>query len=75
MVKGESIMRYKNYYLITTGNNKSLVLAESGVEAVEIWVESRKREREAEGRTMPFKPDDFTVEKLEREDLVLRASE
>lgn len=56
----------KEYFLITEREEKSLVLAENGIEATNIWFEERKKEREAEGITVSFSPKFFTVEKLGR---------
>ncbi|EKN68059.1 hypothetical protein P9E76_15405 [Schinkia azotoformans] len=67
-------MVYNYYFLITYGKDKILVLAEDGYQAVEIWVKSKRKKLEDEGRALIFSPDNYIVEKLNREDFVLKAS-
>ncbi|MGM0888973.1 MAG: hypothetical protein ACQEW5_18825 [Bacillota bacterium] len=68
-------MENKNYYLIKTGNNKIIVLARTSVEAINIWIEDRNNERIKDNLRPNFNPDSYSIELLEREDLVLKASE
>lgn len=68
-------MENKNYYLIKIGNNKILVLARTSVEAINIWIEDRNNERIKDNLRPNFNPYSYIIELLEREDLVLKASE
>lgn len=68
-------MEYKHYYLIRYGKDKILVLAKNSQEAVNIWIENKKEQLKKEGRYLEFNPKDFSVEEIEREDLVIKASE
>ncbi|WP_249593661.1 hypothetical protein [Peribacillus frigoritolerans] len=68
-------MEYKNYYLIKVGNSKIVVLAKTSVEAINIWIENGNNERIKDNRRPNFNPNSYSIELLEREDLVLKASE
>jgi len=66
---------YRYYYSISFNNQKALVLAESSMQAVNILFEKKKKEFEADNRHVEFDPSSFSIERLEREDFVLKASE
>lgn len=68
-------MRHKNYYLIKHNNNNHLVMAYDGIEATNIWYETRVKEREEEGIKVRFNPKEFSVLELCTEGTVMRASE
>ncbi|KYD02652.1 hypothetical protein B4102_0246 [Heyndrickxia sporothermodurans] len=67
-------MEYNNYYLIRYGNDKILVLAKNPQDAVNIWIENKNEQLKKDGRYLDFNPREFSVEELEREDLVIKAS-
>ncbi|MFB6800437.1 hypothetical protein ACFCVU_04335 [Peribacillus butanolivorans] len=68
-------MKNKNYYIITIGDKKTLVLAETAQEAINNWISQREKERKAEGRLVTFNPKKFSIEVIENTDLILEASE
>ncbi|WP_369899758.1 hypothetical protein [Bacillus manliponensis] len=68
-------MEYNYLYLIEEGANKAVVSAKDSVEAINLWGEQKKVEWINEGRKVRFNPDNLSITKLVREDLVIRASE
>lgn len=55
--------------------NKFVVSAENTQQAIKLWFESKNKEYQEDNRPLEFNPRDFSIRELEREDLVIRASE
>ncbi|MCU4809603.1 hypothetical protein CN445_09235 [Bacillus cereus] len=68
-------MEYNYLYLIEEGERKDVVSAKSSVEAINLWAEHKRLEWEEEGKRVRFNPDNFSITKLKRKDLVINASE
>ncbi|PHD08595.1 hypothetical protein COF54_11400 [Bacillus toyonensis] len=69
-------MRGKYLYLIEYNSIKFVVSAKGAVEAIDLWIQEKNREnKEDYNLTKEFRPADFSITELVREDLVIKASE
>ncbi|ARK26019.1 hypothetical protein SporoP37_15950 [Sporosarcina sp. P37] len=61
-----------DYFLIKWNNEKSIVQANNGLEAVRRWFEEGVEQRAKEGQLIKFNPREFSVENIGSEVMVAR---